>query len=125
MARILDAQRLAETKLFPAEATPPADAPEPGGEPISEEVSFIEVGGPVNGLHASADVLASLSGSAGKASAAAPKWTQTDFPRPVLIEPQPLFVALQPWPAAPAAPFPELVCFHQPEHQASAAYRAL
>jgi hypothetical protein len=126
MARILDAQRLAEAKHFPSEVAPPAEAPEPGGEPHSEVVSFIEVGGPVNGLHASADVLAIPAVFARKPRAAtAPEMDSPDVPRTVLIEPQPLYVTLQPWPEAPAAPFPELICFHQPEHPASAAYRAL
>jgi Mrp family chromosome partitioning ATPase len=129
MARILDAQRLAEAKhLAPGEDGPTADSSNGGGQAEAEPISFIEVGGPINGVQASADVLACPSTNARKPrleSRPAPALTPAQPARPVLSEAGPLFVAFQPWPEAPAAPFPELVSFHRPDHPASDLYRTL
>jgi Mrp family chromosome partitioning ATPase len=124
MARILDAQRLAEAKnLPPGEGVPAAEAPRDGGE--AEPLSFIEVGGPRNGLHASADVLAAPPRKARAEAAPAVQLMQTEPTSPALTETGPMFVAFHPCQPAPSVPFPDLICYHQPDHPASARYRVL
>jgi Mrp family chromosome partitioning ATPase len=123
MARILDAQRLAETKLaHPGEAVPAADAPKSG---VVEAVSFIEVGGLQNGLQASADVLAAPPRRAHTEAAPSVQVAQPEPPCPTLIETGPLFVAFRPCQPGPSIPFPDLICYHQPDHPASGRYRHL
>jgi Mrp family chromosome partitioning ATPase len=124
MARILDAQRLAEAKhLAPEAISLAADAARVVPDE-SETVSYIEVGGTAIGLQASADVLASPAPPSRKIRSA-PALTPAEPPRTVLSETGPLYVAFQQWPATPSAPYPELVSYHRPEHHASEAYRAV
>jgi hypothetical protein len=127
MARILDAQRLAEAKhLTPAANGSSSDVDDVGTEPITDAVSYIEVGGQTNGLQASADVLASPVGEPRpERGASGPGFSQQVPTPPIYTETGPLFVSLRTWPDAAALPFPELICFHQPDHPASEQYRDL
>jgi Mrp family chromosome partitioning ATPase len=129
MARILEAQRLAETRnLHTGEPSPAAEAPNGDAENGAEQYSFIEVGGTILGIQASPDVLATPAAPARvlrSEPAPVPTLTQPEPSRPALAEAGPLFVAFQPWPTSPAAPFPELISYHQPDHPASNHYRSL
>jgi Mrp family chromosome partitioning ATPase len=124
MARILDAQRLAESKHLAAEETPSTADTAPVGQTNADTISFIEVGGPAHGFNASADVLACPAPVAGKLRIANAT-DSTELPRPSLAEAGPLFVAFRPCPDEPATPSRKLVTFHQPDHPASELYRAL
>jgi hypothetical protein len=127
MARILDAQRQAEAnQVAPAANGSSSDVDDVGTEPITDAVSYIEVGGQTNGLQASADVLASPAADPRPGRVATgPGFSQQVPTPPVYTETGPLFVSLRTWPGAAALPFPEVICFHQPDHPASVQYRDL
>jgi hypothetical protein len=129
MARIREVQRMAVLKEYPVAAPSPRDGKTlPATGPDPEAYSFIEVGGGIQGLDASADVLA-CPAPAGRVVSAdkAPNVlvSQPESRLPTLTEAEPLLVELDSWPAGPGVPAPEVVAYHHPDHPASQQYRTL
>jgi Mrp family chromosome partitioning ATPase len=121
MGRTLEALRQAETPEAnqPEVTSPAAGTPQlqvVTGEEPDEEMPYIEVGGRGKAVEGSPDVLA--------APALRPVATRA----PALAAQGPLSVAFRPCPATPPpAPrmAPEVIAYHQPEHEVSKQYRAL
>jgi hypothetical protein len=152
MGRILEALKQAETKRTRPTDTVPAPRPRlpitskitqdveaksSPGEGRSEEIPYIEVGGPRSVLDASPSVLAAPGPPSKKADLPTPPANVAEGPvapaaGPVLPDPATVTVAFQPFPAQPPPLAParqrfaaELVTFHRPDHAVTEQYREL
>jgi Mrp family chromosome partitioning ATPase len=118
MGRTLDALRQAETQQVDQPEAIAEDLPQlqvVTGEEPAEEMPYIEVGGRGKLVEGSPDVLA--------APAVRPSTRA-----PALAAQGPLAVAFRPCPAALSPTprmAPEVIAYHQPEHEVSRQYRAL
>jgi Mrp family chromosome partitioning ATPase len=135
MGRIFEALKQAGQPLPAPDSLAPLSPPaEPSEETAAatDEIPFIEVGGPGATLEASARVLASTPKKGPSHPAALPPVLASPAPGEASRLLGPVGVAYQPLPAGarcggPAAQrfSPHLIAFHQPDHPVSEQYRAV